>query len=234
MLISTGASHATVIEYDGDGNATVINLVQPEQSEASSDPPRKALSDLKPRKLSKLNLEQLVYRKLASEAALRYAGSDGVKAAGLDALTFVDVFTALVHRESNYDPSTVSTRGARGLGQLMPDTAKVLGVVNIDDNRENLDASARYFSNMLQRFGSLELALAAYNAGPTRVAKHGGVPPFRETRQYIIDIFFAVGLETDLPRNAGAVTGTTRVKPAPNPRGVTQPSKAGVQSVWEF
>lgn len=237
MWLSADTAHATVIEYADDGTAKVVNLVKPEAElgEASKTP---ALFGLTPRKLSKLDVKQTVFRKLAIDTAYRYTGSDGVKAAGLDALTFVDVFTTLIHRESNYDPETVSAKGAVGLGQLLPSTAKTLGVQNINDSRENLDASARYFTQMLKRFGSLELALAAYNAGPTRVSKYGDVPPFRETRQYIIDILGHIGIKTDLSSKAVASVGDTPPTPRALPEEVQDKSKKdqtqGVQSVWEF
>lgn len=77
-----------------------------------------------------------------------------------------------------------SPAGARGLAQLMPDTARALGVA-IDDANENLDGGARYLLTQLDSFGSIDLALAAYNAGPEAVRRYGGVPPYAETRAYV-------------------------------------------------
>ena len=71
-----------------------------------------------------------------------------------------------------------------GLAQLMPETARRLGV-NPDDPGQNLEGGARYLSMQYRRFGSWRLALAAYNAGPGAVERHGGVPPYRETRDYV-------------------------------------------------
>ncbi len=95
-----------------------------------------------------------------------------------------DLFLRLVHQESRWNPQAVSHAGARGLAQLMPDTARLLGV-DPDDPRQNLEGGARYLRMMHDRFGNWRLALAAYNAGPEAVARHGGVPPFRETTDYV-------------------------------------------------
>src|SRR5437879_9641946 len=92
-----------------------------------------------------------------------------------------DLFAALINQESGFNPRAVSPKGAQGLGQLMPGTAAGLGVTDAFDPAQNLEASARYFSQQLRTFGSEENALAAYNAGPGAVQKYGGVPPFPET-----------------------------------------------------
>lgn len=95
---------------------------------------------------------------------------------------------ALVWQESRWQQSAVSPRGARGLAQLMPGTARDLGV-DPDDPFANLEGGARYLRIQLNRFdGNLELALAAYNAGPERVARSGGVPRIRETQNYVAAI----------------------------------------------
>jgi soluble lytic murein transglycosylase-like protein len=95
-----------------------------------------------------------------------------------------DLFLRLVQTESGWNPAAVSPKGAIGLAQLMPRTAALLGVA-IDDPRQNLDGGARYLRMMHDRFGSWRLALAAYNAGPEAVVRHGGVPPFAETTAYV-------------------------------------------------
>lgn len=95
-----------------------------------------------------------------------------------------DLFLSLIEQESGFDPTAVSPKGAMGLAQLMPDTAKELGV-DPQNIEQNLAGGARYLSQMLGRFPDLNMALAAYNAGPTRVAKLGRVPNFPETQNYI-------------------------------------------------
>jgi soluble lytic murein transglycosylase-like protein len=100
----------------------------------------------------------------------------------------VALFTALVWQESGFRARARSKAGARGLTQLMPATARELGVRKIYDPAQNLDGGARYLVAQLNRFGSAQLALAAYNAGPNAVAKHRGIPPYRETRRYVANI----------------------------------------------
>lgn len=95
------------------------------------------------------------------------------------------LLVAVVRAESNFDPLAVSRAGAAGLTQLMPGTAADRSVVDVFDPSQNLEAGAGYLRAMLDRFGSLTLALAAYNAGPTTVAQYDGVPPYRETRNYV-------------------------------------------------
>lgn len=93
---------------------------------------------------------------------------------------------ALIKVESNFNPWDTSKKGAMGLTQLMPDTAKSLDVDDVLDPGQNIDGGARYLRQLLDRFGGdLELTLAAYNAGPTRVEEYGGVPPFEETQNFV-------------------------------------------------
>ncbi len=99
-----------------------------------------------------------------------------------------DLFLRLVQQESNWKPRARSHKGAIGLAQLMPFTAKYLGV-NPHDPAQNLEGGARYLKEQYRTFGSWRLALAAYNAGPGAVKKYGGVPPFRETRNYVKKIW---------------------------------------------
>jgi soluble lytic murein transglycosylase-like protein len=91
---------------------------------------------------------------------------------------------AVVRAESNYQPRARSTKGARGLMQVLPATARLLGAGNLFDPQSNLDAGVRYLKGLLAEF-DLPLALAAYNAGPATVRRYGGVPPFAETRSYV-------------------------------------------------
>lgn len=95
---------------------------------------------------------------------------------------------ALVWTESRYNPLAVSRVGAAGLGQLMPATARELGVANRFDPVANIDGAARYLRQMLDRFGVVHLALAAYNAGPGAVSKAGGIPQNGETPAYVRNV----------------------------------------------
>lgn len=96
-------------------------------------------------------------------------------------------FQAMIRVESGYHPSAVSSAGAIGLAQLMPGTARALRV-DASDPAQNLDGGARYLLAQMGAFGSLELALAAYNAGPEAVQKYGGVPPYRETIGHVAKV----------------------------------------------
>lgn len=115
-----------------------------------------------------------VYLAPAEQAARRH----GIPAA---------LFVRLVQQESGWNPTAVSHKGAIGLAQLMPHTARLLGV-NPRDPEQNLDGGARYLRQQYEKFGSWRLALAAYNAGPGAVEKHDGVPPYRETQNYVRSI----------------------------------------------
>ena len=113
------------------------------------------------------------YRELVEAAAARYR---------VDA----DLITSVIAVESNFDPKALSPKNARGLMQLLPETAERMGVQNIYDPQENINAGTRYLRELLQRYNSdLALALAAYNAGPEAVEQYGRVPPFEETLSYV-------------------------------------------------
>jgi soluble lytic murein transglycosylase-like protein len=92
---------------------------------------------------------------------------------------------AIIASESGFDANATSRAGARGLMQLMPQTAASLGVADPYDAGQNVRAGTRYLRSLLDRFGNVELAVAAYNAGPAAVERYGGVPPYAETQSYV-------------------------------------------------
>jgi hypothetical protein len=133
------------------------------------------------------------YRQMAADAARRY----GIP---------VDLFLAQINQESRFNPQAVSPAGAIGLGQIMPGTAKELGV-DPRDPVQNLEGSARYLSQQYKKFGDWGTALAAYNAGPGAVSKYGGVPPYKETQNYVRTILGNVGRGTDVAADTMAALG---------------------------
>jgi soluble lytic murein transglycosylase-like protein len=137
------------------------------------------------------------YAELIRVAATKYT---------LDPLLLANVMAA----ESNFNPRAVSRKNAQGLMQLMPQTSSHLQVKNPFDPAQNIDAGAAYLKQMLNRFdGNVELALAAYNAGPDRVIQYGGIPPFRETQDYVRRITTRVNQGIS---PAALPTGTTNVQ----------------------
>ena len=119
--------------------------------------------------------------------ATRYQDHPALAQLKLSSAEWAAFFQAMIKVESNYTQGAVSHAGAQGLAQLMPDTADYLRV-DPADPLENLDGGARYLLEQMADFGSLELALAAYNAGPEAVRKYDGVPPYAETQSHIVRV----------------------------------------------
>lgn len=218
---SMSVLHATVIEFNAEGKAEVT---QKEEKTAA----------LKARpNVSSQEREQI--KDLVRSTALRYSGEAGVRKAGLDALSFIEVFEALIKAESNFNPNALSEKGAQGLGQLMPDTATDLNVTDAFDPLQNLVGSASYLTNLMAEFGSLELALAAYNAGPQRVRDYKGVPPFKETKNYISTIFTDAGLIAEVKSTQSELVAEVPAEhPASSTSNDNEQPLIGETSVWEF
>ncbi|HLA51023.1 MAG TPA: lytic transglycosylase domain-containing protein [Thermodesulfobacteriota bacterium] len=129
----------------------------------------------------KLREVRFDYKRLSSDVYDKLINNSCIKH-GIDPL----LVKAIIKAESDFDPQTVSVKGARGLMQLMPETADDMGVADIDDPQNNIDGGVKYLKRLMGIFKSdLKLVVAAYNAGENAVIKYKSVPPFKETRQYV-------------------------------------------------
>ncbi len=137
------------------------------------------------------------YKVLAEKTAKRYS---------LDP----ELVKAVIEIESGWNPRAVSSRGAIGLMQLMPDTAMDMGVRNPYDPKQNIEGGVKYLKHLLERFGDITLALAAYNAGPTVVKRYGTVPPYSETMLYVQDILFKYNNDKGSPSGLEGRKGKER------------------------
>ncbi len=182
LALATAPAHADVMEVDADGARWVAGgaVMSADLISPSSD---------QPIDLNGMVIPEAIVANTAVHAAgvpPRYAGKIAELSHRFDLSP--SLLEALVWQESRWRENAVSHAGARGLAQLMPGTAKYLGV-NPDDPMQNLEGGARYLREQLDRFdGNLEKALAAYNAGPGRVIRANGIPNIRETRLYVAAI----------------------------------------------
>ena len=182
--------------------ATEVETIEP-QALFASEPPKAEPAAVAP------------YRELVEAAAAKYK---------VDA----DLITSVMAIESNFDPKAVSRRNARGLMQLMPQTAMQFGVKDIFDPKENVDAGTHYLRDLLERYNNdLILALAAYNAGPERVVS--SVPRIRETRNYVVRVKRAYDQRKDDQRKGDAPKpdrGNGNPRSARSPQGRADATKA--------
>jgi len=116
----------------------------------------------------------------------RRAFDDEIRAAAQVFTVDDSLIRAIIHAESAYQPEALSPRGAQGLMQLMPETQQELQIVDVFDPLNNIEAGTEYLSRLLSQFdNNVELSAAAYNAGPGAVHEYGGIPPYKEAREYV-------------------------------------------------
>lgn len=171
--ILPGIAHADVFELANNGNFVEISrpVWQAEPTAVMDEYAPVAVQPLPAPTQSQNSVQQHI-----RVAAARY----GISSHLVDAVAW---------QESRYNPSARSSAGAIGVMQLMPGTARQLGVSDPHDVRQNVAGGAAYLREQLERFGNnVPLALAAYNAGPGAVMKYGGIPPYRETQDYVRQI----------------------------------------------
>jgi soluble lytic murein transglycosylase-like protein len=154
------------------------------------------------------------YREFVLAAASRY---------GVDA----ELISSVMEEESNFNPKAISAKNARGLMQLLPETAARLGVKDIFDPKENIDAGTHYLHDLLQLYNNdLTLALAAYNAGPDKVQKYGNVPPYRETQSYVKQVKRKYQKNKSAPATKTAAPPASTITPNASPTAPSGPGKA--------
>lgn len=177
---AAGVSQAEIYKYVDKNGVLYFTDTPPPGTIPSSKKAKKAIATLPPLAIedttpryAKQGTRKNTYQGIIADKADKYK---------LDASLIKAVITA----ESNFNPRAVSRKGAKGLMQLMPSTARELGVQNPFNPEQNIEGGTKYLKYLLGKFdGNLKLALAAYNAGPNRVQKAGAVPAIKETRGYV-------------------------------------------------
>src|SRR5213593_4509082 len=187
MTAATPAGAEVYKRIASDGSTYFTNIQPNPSSQRAAFTPAPARVSQRP-----ASADQGVYSQEIAEAATRYAVPERL-------------IWAVIRVESGFDHRAVSRRGARGLMQLMPRTAKLLGVRDSFDPRQNIDAGTRHLRAMIERFPyDLRLAIAAYNAGEKAVATFRGVPPYPETRDYVVRVLNLYAVPVDCCQSQGS------------------------------
>lgn len=186
IILCTVPAHAQIVSYlDSNGKRVFINAEPiPTVRQAKAVISGNSAGGIVPRATQSLDRESSV----VSAAELANREKIEVMIREVSARYTVDpaLVRAVIETESNWNSTAVSRKGAQGLMQLVPGTARQLGVSNAFDPKQNLDGGVHYLHMLLERYnGDLDKALAAYNAGPGAVDRAGGVPQYRETREYV-------------------------------------------------
>lgn len=207
MILGAPGAHGDVLEITATGDIRSATRVTSSVFEPGRTPARASGASLEPQRTTQKTVERArrrvdpgELRPLIEATALRYADHPGLRLSGLTVAEWHRLFESNIEIESGFNVAARSHVGAIGLGQLMPGTAAELGV-DPHDPLQNLDGSARYLLSMLERFGSAELALAAYNAGPEAVQRHSGIPPYRETQGHVVKVMAAFNREEEVATN---------------------------------
>lgn len=184
LLASAGSSSAAIYAYtDAQGRIRITDIPEKKGYEivvppaAKSAQPRAAVpsSYYTPKTAypsPATRRDPSIYKAFVSEAARLHGISESL-------------IYAVMRAESNFNPNAISRANAQGLMQLIPSTARLVGVINPFDPRQNIMGGSRYLRMMIDRFGRIDHAIAAYNAGPEAVERHKGIPPYSETRSYV-------------------------------------------------
>jgi len=204
MLVLSGLpARGQIVSYkDDNGKRVFINSDPTPAPRTFRTPLFKTAANGLPQRTT-LSASQTSTEMSAAEQANRQKITDMIRE--VSARYHVDpaLVRAVIQTESNWNASAVSRKGALGLMQLVPGTAQQLGVSNAFDPKQNLDGGVRYLHSLLERYnGDLDKALAAYNAGPGAVDRAGGIPQYRETREYVqkvTDSYYRPGSDR-LPR----------------------------------
>jgi soluble lytic murein transglycosylase-like protein len=176
--------------------AALLPVAQPPSAQAAATTVAAGKTTVEAQPLRQTSRSRSGRSNATGEASPTGAVEGAIRQAAAKYNLSADLIRSVIRAESNFQPTAVSSAGAMGLMQLMPDTARDLGVTNAFDVRQNVDGGARYLRQMLDRFnGDLKLALQAYNAGPGAVEQYKGDVPFTETRQYVKRVLGYAGVK---------------------------------------